>query len=43
VRSSFVPQDEMWLLWFAAPTPELVGEAGRRAELDFARIVETVE
>jgi hypothetical protein len=43
LRSSFVPQDEMWLLWFAAPTPELVGEAGRRAELDFARIVETVE
>lgn len=43
VRSSFVPQDEMWLLWFAAPTPELVGAAGRRAELDFARIVETVE
>jgi hypothetical protein len=43
VRSSFLPQDEMWLLWFDAPTPELVGEAGRRAELDFARIVETVD
>jgi hypothetical protein len=43
LRSSFVPQDEMWLLWFDAPTPELVGEAGRRAELDFARIVESVE
>jgi len=43
VRSSFVPEDEMWLLWFEAPTPALVGEAGRRAELDFARIVEAVE
>jgi hypothetical protein len=43
LRSSFVPQDEMWLLWFDAPTPELVGEAGRRARLDFARIVETIE
>ena len=43
LRSSFLPEDEMWLLWFDAPTPELVGEAGRRAELDFARIVETVE
>lgn len=43
VRSSFLPQEEMWLLWCDAPTPALVGEAGRRAELDFARIVETVE
>ena len=43
LRSSFLPEDEMWLLWFDAPTPELVGEAGRRAELDFARIVEAVE
>jgi hypothetical protein len=43
LHSSFLPEDEMWLLWFDAPTPELVGEAGRRAELDFARIVETVE
>ena len=43
LRSSFLPEDEMWLLWFDAPTPELVGEAGRRADLDFARIVETVE
>ena len=43
VRSSFLPEDEMWLLWFDAPTPELVGEAGRRAELDFARIVEAIE
>jgi hypothetical protein len=43
LRSSFVAEDEMWLLWFQAPTPALVGEAGRRAELDFDRIVETVE
>jgi hypothetical protein len=43
VRSSFLPEDEMWLLWFEAPTSELVGEAGRRAELEFARIVEAVE
>ncbi|HEY1511198.1 MAG TPA: hypothetical protein VGF93_19475 [Solirubrobacteraceae bacterium] len=43
LRSSFLPEDEMWLLWFDAPTPELVGAAGQRAELDFARIVETVE
>lgn len=43
LRSSFLPEDEMWLLWFDAPTRDLVGEAGRRAELDFARIVETVE
>jgi hypothetical protein len=43
LRSSFVPQDEMWLLWFDAPTPPLVGEAGRRAKLDFAHIVETID
>ena len=43
VRSSFLPEDEMWLLWFEAPTQELVKEAGRRAQLDFARIVEAIE
>jgi hypothetical protein len=43
LRSSFLPEDEMWLLWFDAPTPELVGEAGQRAGLDFARIVEAIE
>jgi hypothetical protein len=43
VRSSFLPEDEMCLLWFEAATPALVGEAGRRAQLDFDRIVESVE
>ena len=43
LRSSFLPEDEMCLLWFEAPTPALASEAGRRAQLDFDRIIESVE
>jgi uncharacterized protein DUF4242 len=43
LRSSFVPEDEVCLHWFAAPTAALVDEAARRASLDCDRIVEAIE
>jgi hypothetical protein len=42
LRSIFVPEDEICFLFFEAASPELVGEAGRRAALDHYRIVEAI-
>jgi hypothetical protein len=40
VRSVYVPEHEACLLVFAAPTPDAVERAGRRAGLTYAQIVE---
>jgi hypothetical protein len=42
LRSIFVPEDEICFLLFEAASPELVGEAGRRAALDDYRIVRAI-
>jgi hypothetical protein len=43
VRTSFMREDELCLHWFEAPSPAHVGAVGRRAQIDFDRIVEAVE
>jgi hypothetical protein len=43
VRSTFLPADETVMHMFEAPSAEALGEAGRRAALEFQRIVEAVE
>ena len=43
VQTTFLPGDEMALHFFEAPSVEALDEAGRRAGLDFERIVEAVE
>jgi hypothetical protein len=43
LRSSFVPEDEVCLHWFEAPTPALVDEVAKRALLEADRIVEALE
>jgi hypothetical protein len=43
LRTSFMPDDELCLHWFDAPSPAVVGEVGRRARIGFDRIVEAVE
>ena len=43
LRSSFVPEDEVCLHWFEAPSAALVDEATQRAALVCDRIVEAVE
>lgn len=43
LRPIFVPEDEMCFHLFEAPSPEAVGEASRRAELVYERIVEAVQ
>jgi hypothetical protein len=43
LRVSFMRDDELCLHCFEAPSPALVGEAGRRARIGFDRIVEAVE
>jgi len=40
VRAVYVPEYETCLLVFEAPTPDAVDQAGRRAGLTYARIVE---
>ena len=42
LRSIFVPEDETCFLLFEAASPELVGEASRRAALGHHRIVEAI-
>jgi hypothetical protein len=42
LHSIFVPEDEICFLLFEAATPELVGEAGRRAALDHYRILQAI-
>ena len=43
LRSSFLPEDEVCLHWFEAPSAALVDEATQRAALVCDRIVEAVE
>jgi hypothetical protein len=43
VRSIYVPEDESCLLVMEGPSPDAVGEASRRAALEFERIVERRE
>ncbi len=42
VRSIFVPEDETCFLLFEAASAELVGEASRRAAIEYERIVEAI-
>jgi hypothetical protein len=42
-RSIFVPEDETCFLLFEAASAELVGEANRRAALEYDRIVEAIQ
>jgi hypothetical protein len=43
LRTAFVPEDEVCLHWFIAPSPAIVTELGRLAKIEFDRIVEEVE
>jgi hypothetical protein len=43
LRTTFVPRDETCFHFFDAPSPTVLGEAARLAELDHLRIVEAVE
>ena len=43
VRSTYVPGDEVALHLFEAPSIEALEEAGRRAALEFERIVEATD
>jgi hypothetical protein len=43
VRTTFLPADETILHLFEAPSASALDEAGRRAALQFERIVEAVE
>lgn len=40
IRSVYVAEDDACFLIFEAPSPEAVGEASRRAALEYQRIVE---
>jgi hypothetical protein len=43
LRSAFVPEDEVCVLWFIAPSPTAVTEVGRLARLEFDRVIEELE
>jgi hypothetical protein len=43
LRSAFVPDDDVCLHWFIAPSPAIVTELGRLAELEFDRVIEELE
>jgi uncharacterized protein YchJ len=43
VRTTFLPDDETVLHLFEAPSASVLDDAGRRAALQFERIVEAVE
>jgi hypothetical protein len=43
LRSAFVPEDEVCLHWFIAPSPATVTGLGRLAKLDFDRVIEELE
>ena len=43
LRSILVPQDETCFCLYEAASPAAVGEAGKRAGLEFERIVEAVQ
>jgi hypothetical protein len=40
VRTTFLPEDEVVLHLFEAPSAAILDDAGRRADLSFERIVE---
>jgi hypothetical protein len=43
LRTAFVPEDEVCLHWFIAPSPAAVTEIARLAKLEFDRVIEEVE
>ena len=43
LRSAFVPEDEVCLHWFIAPSSTLITELGRLAELEWDRVIEELE
>lgn len=43
LRSAFIPEDEVCLLWFIAPSRATVTELGRLAKLEFDRVVEELD
>jgi hypothetical protein len=43
LRSAFVPEDEVCLHWFIAPSPAAVTEIARLAKLEFDRVIEELE
>ena len=43
LRTAFVPEDEVCLHWFIAPSPAAVTEVARLAKLEFDRVIEEVE
>lgn len=43
LRSAFVPDDEVCLHWFIAPSPAVISEVGRLAMLEWDRIIEELE
>lgn len=43
LRTTFLPDDETALHFFEAPSREALDEAGRRAALQYERIIEAVE
>ena len=43
LRTAFVPEDEVCLHWFIAPSPATVTELGRLAKLEFDRVIEELE
>jgi hypothetical protein len=43
LRTAFIPEDEICLHWFVAPSPAAVSEIARLAKLEFDRVIEEVE
>jgi hypothetical protein len=43
LRTAFIPEDEICLHWFIAPSPAAVTEIARLAKLEFDRVIEEVE
>jgi hypothetical protein len=43
LRSAFVPEDEVCLHWFIAPSTAIVTELGCLAKIEFDRVIEELE
>ena len=43
LRCAFVPEDEVCLLWFIAPSRTVLSELGHLAKLEFDRVIEELE
>ena len=43
LRSAFVPEDEVCLHWFIAPSPAVLSDLARLAKLEFDRVIEELE